>query len=193
MKFSTLIQTIQQTHSSLHLHTLKAVNRALTLRNWLTGYYIVEFEQKGEDRAVYGERLLAELSKSLHIKGLSETTLKLNRLFYNIYPQIGQELHVQLDKMGIRQSVTDEFGISKIGQTLTDESFKRQIREDGILQPLVPAERIISQLSFTHITELLPIGDPLKRAFYEIECIKGTWSVRELKGKSTACTLSGAG
>ena len=43
------------------------------------------------------------------------------------------------------------------------------------------AEKIISQLSYTHIEQLLPIQDPLKRAFYEVECIKGIWSVRELK------------
>jgi predicted nuclease of restriction endonuclease-like (RecB) superfamily len=27
----------------------------------------------------------------------------------------------------------------------------------------------------------LNIQDPLKRTFYDLECIKGTWSVRELK------------
>ena len=31
------------------------------------------------------------------------------------------------------------------------------------------------------MTLLFPIEDPLKRLFYEIECIKCTWSVRELK------------
>ena len=36
-------------------------------------------------------------------------------------------------------------------------------------------------MSFTHIAELLAIDDPLKRAFYETECIRGNWAVRELK------------
>ena len=36
-------------------------------------------------------------------------------------------------------------------------------------------------MSFTHLAELIRIDDPLKRAFYEIECIRGNWSVRELK------------
>lgn len=41
--------------------------------------------------------------------------------------------------------------------------------------------RLVNALSFTHLAELLAIDDPLKRAFYEIECIRGNWSVRALK------------
>ena len=44
-----------------------------------------------------------------------------------------------------------------------------------------PLTRLISKLSYTHIVELIKISDDLKRTFYEIETIKGTWSVRELK------------
>ncbi len=40
---------------------------------------------------------------------------------------------------------------------------------------------LVSRLSFSHIAELLAIDQPLKRAFYEIECIRGNWSVRDLK------------
>lgn len=36
-------------------------------------------------------------------------------------------------------------------------------------------------MSFTHIAELLQCDDANKRAFYELECIRGNWSVRELK------------
>ena len=36
-------------------------------------------------------------------------------------------------------------------------------------------------MSFSHLAELIAIDDPLKRAFYEIECIRGNWSVRALK------------
>ena len=40
---------------------------------------------------------------------------------------------------------------------------------------------LLSRLSFSHIREIMPIEDPLERYFYETECIKGTWSVRELR------------
>ncbi len=45
----------------------------------------------------------------------------------------------------------------------------------------VSANKLLDRLSFTHITMLLPIEDSLKRTFYEIECMKGNWSVSELK------------
>ncbi len=170
MKFSQLITTVQQTNNALQQQAVKAVNHALTIRNWLIGFYIVEFEQNGEDRAVYGDNLLAALSKALAIKGLSETNLRLNRQFYNIYPQI-------------RQTLSDEFENNKIYQTLSDELIAKDEKQALPMHPdlTVPPEKIISRLSFSHITELIQINDPLKRAFYEIESIKGTWSVRELK------------
>jgi len=113
MNFQVLVTNIQQTHSTLQQSALNAVNKHLTIRNWLVGFYIVEFEQKGEDRAKYGENLLSELAKSVNIKGLSETSLKLNRQFYNIYPQIHQTLSDEFKRLGfhnipIRQLPTDE-------------------------------------------------------------------------------------
>lgn len=91
MNFSTLIKSIQTTHTALQLQVVKAVNRSLTVRNWLIGFYIVEFEQNGEDRAVYGERLLTQLSHELkkqQISNISERELRRYRLFYTVYPQL---------------------------------------------------------------------------------------------------------
>jgi len=47
--------------------------------------------------------------------------------------------------------------------------------------PVLAADKLISRLSFSHLCELFPIRKPLKRAFYELECIKGSWSVKELE------------
>jgi len=52
MKFENLIQSIQQTHPALQQYVNKAINRSLTIRNWLIGFHIVQFEQKGEDREI---------------------------------------------------------------------------------------------------------------------------------------------
>jgi predicted nuclease of restriction endonuclease-like (RecB) superfamily len=46
---------------------------------------------------------------------------------------------------------------------------------------MVPGKKLVEKLSFTHLAELIKIDDPLKRTYYEVECIKGCWSVRELK------------
>jgi predicted nuclease of restriction endonuclease-like (RecB) superfamily len=77
------------------------------------------------------------------------------------------ELHNQ--KWG---TLSPEFqNVQKVG-TLTPQS------ELGLF---LPGEKILSKLSYSHLELLLGIDEPLKRTFYEIECIKGAWSVRELK------------
>lgn len=184
MNFELLVNTIQQTHNQLQQNAIKSVNKHLTIRNWLVGFYILEFEQKGLDRAKYGENLLKELAKQINIKGLAETNLILSRQFYKIYPQIGQILSDQLKQMGfnsIYQLPTDELHKTEnqpvvINQLATDQ-FKNTLPND--LQ--VPPGRLINSLSYTHLTLLFPIEEPLKRTFYEIECMKGNWSVAELK------------
>ena len=46
---------------------------------------------------------------------------------------------------------------------------------------MTPAKELISKLSFSHIREIMTQQDQLARFFYETECIKGTWSVKELR------------
>jgi hypothetical protein len=59
----------------------------------------------------------------------------------------------------------------------------RQIKKVGTAAPQLrfPVERLLRSLSYSHFELLIEAGDPLKRAFYEFECVKGQWSVRELK------------
>ena len=49
----------------------------LTARNWAIGYYIVEYEQHGKDRAEYGSHLLAKLAERLDVKGLDRSMLNM--------------------------------------------------------------------------------------------------------------------
>src|SRR4051812_24209855 len=125
LNLQKLISQIQSLDISLKQEANKAVNRLLTMRNWLIGYYIVEYEQKGEDKAKYGNNLLNILSRSLDIKGLSETNLKINRLFYIFYPQIRQILPNELQNtiMGISQTPSDELQtyLIEISQTPSNE------------------------------------------------------------------------
>ena len=192
MNFEFLIQKLQFTHDSLHASAAKSVNISLTLRNWIYGYYIVEYEQNGEDRAKYGKKLLKELSKGIGIKGVSETNLKIFRQFYLTYPQISQTLSDLFRTMQIGQAVSDKSQIHSKASIVQTPSEKWQVIDIKALQiaskfknagnklGLEPA-RILRTLSFSHIVELIKIADPLKRAFYEIECVKGTWSIRELQ------------
>lgn len=64
MIFDSLAQHINVIQDTMQRQVAHAINRGLTVRNWLIGCYIVEFEQHGEDRAAYGEQLLKRLEQA---------------------------------------------------------------------------------------------------------------------------------
>lgn len=100
--FNQLIDNVYQTHYVLQQSAQNAVNQNLTVRNWLIGCYIMEFEQNGEDRAKYGTRLLEEMAKEIKakgIKGLNSRALRSCRLFYVSYPQIWQSVTDKLQQI----------------------------------------------------------------------------------------------
>ena len=137
----------------------------------------MEFEQNGKDRAEYGKLLLKSIAGNLtHIKGLDERSLRRFRLFYLYYPQIADTIRGSVnpvfEQIEIRGSLTPI-----LPDTVKMGSVAPQLKS-GLF---VPGDKILSKLSYTHIEQLLGIEEPLKRTFYEIECIKGIWSVRELK------------
>ncbi len=164
--FDDLVHTIQQVHDKLAGEAAKAVNVSLTLRNWMIGFYIREYELDGSDRATYGEQLLEKLAYQLQktgIKRVETRELRRYRQFYLAYPQMRETLNPEFTAMlpaldrakPKRETVTPELATSGI--------------------------TLIEKLSFSHLAELLKLDDKSKRAFYEIECMCGNWSVRELK------------
>ncbi len=172
--FDELAQSVLQTHQTAQSGAIRAVNQMATLRNWLIGCYIVEYEQRGSDRAKYGERLLKRLEERVNTKGLNETLFLAARRFYSFYPQIGE-----LFELRIRPTVSDKLIVpSSISATLSPKSEK-----SATVSPkfTTSASALVSKLSFSHIREIMLQDDPLARFFYETECIKGTWSVRELR------------
>lgn len=165
ISFEQLAENILAIDHSLRSVTLKAINQAVTLRNWIIGGYIVEYEQKGSDRATYGEKLLKSLEVRIARKGLNVTFFQTARLFYRCYPQLTTLITKNY------ATLSNNFIIPMLS-IQTECSSKRFSS---------PAETIVSSLSFSHFRELLSIEDPLVRFFYETECIRGTWSVRELR------------
>jgi hypothetical protein len=71
--FNDLVLNIVSTDEYLTCSVSKAVNKSLTLRNWLIGFYIDVFELNGEDRANYGDNLFLDLSNELKEKGVSNS------------------------------------------------------------------------------------------------------------------------
>jgi predicted nuclease of restriction endonuclease-like (RecB) superfamily len=174
--FDSLVTSIVHLHQQTQDFAAKAVNVALTLRNWLIGCRIVEFEQQGKDRAAYGERLLLALAQRLTAAGLKRVDvreLRRFRLLYEVYPQI-------------RESVTPEL-LDSLGagalrpplNALPQPKRESVPPESQIVETVTP--QLIQRLSFTHLVELIQLPDDTQRRFYEIECIRGNWSVRELR------------
>ncbi|RPH50126.1 MAG: DUF1016 family protein [Desulfobacteraceae bacterium] len=99
LTFETLVESIRQVHEQLSAQAGRAVNISLTLRNWIIGLYIVEFELRGANRANYGEKLLSELAKQLtklKISNCNRRQLYRYLRFHRLYPQIVGTLSPQL-------------------------------------------------------------------------------------------------
>jgi len=161
--FASLVAAIRAVHERMAAQANKAVNVSLTLRNWVTGWYIREYEQNGADRAQYGEDLFERLSNELKKRGTIEyhpRELRRCREFYCAYPRIRGTLSPQFDHVlpvDIRKSLTSK---SNLG-------LQTSIRGTASPELHIPMERLITSLSFSHFVELIPIEEPL------IECIRG--------------------
>lgn len=184
MNIDSLVHTIHSVQDALQEQAAHAVNLALTARNWLIGYYIVEFEQRGEDRAEYGEQLLKKLETSIKKKGMTERRFREFRRLYIVYPQLGSEVAKYLVSLpiGFRNLLNNS--VKEIRQTsaksqipaIRRTSAELVVAEDWML----PAEMLFNRISYSNLSLISQIDDPVKRSFYEIENIKGCWSNREL-------------
>lgn len=176
-----LVQAISRTHVHFAEHAVRAVNTSLTLRNWCIGCHVQEFEQRGSQRAEYGERIFEMLSVRLkRDSGIVYHPREIRRCrqFYNTYPQIRGTLS------------------PKSRSLLPPPSSGLARRTRGHRKgspPCLPAECLTSALSYSHFVELLEIEDVTKRAFYEMESIRGNWSVRELRRQGGTLLYERAG
>ena len=83
--YAELISSIVNLVSGARKGLAAAINEIMLETYWRTGEYIVEYEQRGNDRAKYGENLLARLSRDLTLrlgKGFSRSNLQYMRKFY---------------------------------------------------------------------------------------------------------------
>ena len=167
--FAHLVAAIQQTHVVLADQAAKAVNISLTLRNWFIGQHIAEFELQGADRARYGDKLLSELARALRdqaVSNVGKRQLYGYLAFYRAYPQIVRTASAQS------------------AQTLLPNAAVNKVRTASAPSQALPAidpDTLITRLSYSHFEQLVELEDPMQRVFYEVEALRGNWSVRELK------------
>ena len=186
LSFKNLVGQVKHVHNITSSYAKNAINQLLTVRNWSIGYYIVEFEQNGQDRAEYGTHLLQKLEESLKIKGMNKMLFYKCRAFYLRYPQIFSTVSKKL------KNIENVFGLPILPdfseKNLHPEKFSMTSKKFE-----TEPDILVSRLSFSHIMEIVPIEDPLERFFYEFECIRGNWSVKELRRQITTNLFVRAG
>ena len=132
-EYDKLIDSIGYLLEKSRKQVRRSINNILIKTYWNIGKRIVDYEQGGGEKAVYGTNLLTKLSMDLRLrygKGFSKSNVYLMRLIYIKYPKF---------------------------------------------------QTVSGKLSWSHYVELLSISDDIARNFYEKQCIKENWSVRELR------------
>jgi predicted nuclease of restriction endonuclease-like (RecB) superfamily len=140
----------------------RSVNALMTASYWEVGRRIVEAEQQGKRRAGYGEQLIERLSADLTAqfgRGFGVNNLENMRRFFLAYP-----------RSEISQTVSGKLGggpVSENSQTVS-----------GNLS-LVELAQVFT-LPWSAYVRLLSVKDDHARQFYEVEALRGGWSVRQL-------------
>lgn len=155
----TLYAEIRAVLEASRSSAYRAVNAAMVQAYWQVGRLIVEHEQGGKKRAVYGGEVLEELSHRLTTdfgRGFDPSNLRYMRLFYEKFPQVGAP----------RQSVAAA-GIRDAVRHKSNETDNLVAFEPG--------------LSWTHYRLLLGVENDTAREWYMHEAADQHWSTRQLE------------
>ena len=195
---TALYSRIREILESARANIARSVNTTQVVTNWLIGREIVEEQQRGQKRAAYGQRLLADLSTRLqadHERGFSIRNLETFRDFYLTYaelisPQIphpgcvGSSVDAG-NAVAIPHALRAEFvpktGTDKSGAAHRTLSITGPFLSDVLRSESWVPGRLHPNLSWTHYRTLLRVAKAEARAFYEIEAIDNNWSARELE------------
>lgn len=159
LTLDVLATSIRQLHGQLSDSARHAVNVALTLRNWLIGCYIAEYELHGADRATYGEKIVSSLAQRLtDLSNCSRQELYRYISFYRLYPQIVGTVYRQFPEVLMQHSSSSIVGA--VYRQLNSQGDATSVRGD-----------IIMHLSYNHFLLLLQVEDATARQFYETECL----------------------
>ena len=173
-EINNLVTLFKNTHNDTQNKAARSVDIALVVRNWLFGWYIVEFENGADERKIlYGTELINKLAielKKENMKGVGKTNLKIFRSFYLSYSKIGQTMSDQSNLVTLRKS-----------HTKSNNSFIDFFTTNNNIKNISAHLANYFNLGWSHYVNLLTISDEDERKFYEIEAIENSWRVRELK------------
>lgn len=143
------------------------INTGEVYAKYEIGRHIVESEQNGEQRAQYGKHILKDLSEKLtatYGAGWSYSNLRQIRQFYIIYSNLTNT---------VCQIKNDNRYLSNSVKQMTKYNNDTNIGLNNLDRPKF-------SLSWSHYLILMRIENPDERSFYEIECNRQMWSVRQL-------------
>lgn len=151
----------------------RSVNALMTATYWKVGRRIVEFDQGGEDRAIYGQALIKRLSLDLigrFGRGFSERNIEQMRSFYQCWPP-----------EHFSRSPSSPLHTPYIPQTLSAKSPEPLIVQTVSAHvPDLRVQAAMFPLPWSAYVRLLSVKNPLARSFYETEALRCGWSVRQL-------------
>ena len=198
--FDGLVGLFEQTQTAMQTRAARSVDSALVVRNWLFGWYIVEFEKSGSTRKeLYGHAFMPKLSERLTKKlgkGFSRRSLDQFRRFYESYKKIVQAVPAQSLGSKKNQQALPVKSISKkkddkkiwqalpaksieIGQALPDLCLSL-VNDSDVLQAMTDEMMARFALGWTHYVTLLKVKNRKERQFYELEALENGWGYREL-------------
>lgn len=153
-----LISLIGETQQYFKQQAQRQVNTALTLRNWLFGFYITEYELNGSDRAEYGAKLFKEIANRLEKEGIRqirERHLYLCNDFYIAYPHIlrtvSAKSHVaDFQSNAILRTASAKLNERDLTRTVLAQS---ELGKGAERKSITDSNLLVNRLSFSHIID----------------------------------------
>jgi len=163
--FDSLVRHIQNTSDVLQQDARLVINRNVTTRAWLTGFYIVEYEQHGKESGIHHS-----------LNGKSEDEGK-----RQIVPErsaICVPSQVSRDGFAVQLASGEVMPVPELGSGFGVRQLE-YCRQFYRIYPI--ANTVRSQLNRSQYRLLIQIPDPDKRAYYELESVNNSWTARETK------------
>lgn len=163
MNFKAVIDTLSTLNNEFKEHSIHAVNPSVNFRNWFFGY---------------GKALLLEIAlamKALAIPNTVERELRRCRQFYFAYPAAANLISANYQIWGWLPPKLQK------RSSIIAKTSNRELANPELDIPDTHYFNSFNRVSYSHFVELIRLDDPLKKRFYELKCVKGTWSVKELK------------
>ena len=153
-----------------------AVNALVTAAYSEIGRRIVECEQGGKEQAEYGQTLVIRLAADLTQRfgrGFNKSNLYQMRHFYLAYQDSFQTLS---GKSGDASPNTNSQQIFQTPSGISDAHVPEQSLRAST-RSLLPSLQTRFPLPWSHYVLLLKVDKPEARKFYEVEALRGGWSV----------------